>query len=110
MLALLAGATYLYFHGSASPTGVTAAARPGHTLAAPTVTIAAAPSSYDRWKTGPNAQTDLKSGPNAQTDLAIGPNAQTAFQPFAPSDHATWNQTPGYTIVSGRKGSGRIMR
>jgi curli biogenesis system outer membrane secretion channel CsgG len=106
ILALLAGATYLYFQNSAAPTPaeVTAAARRSQTLAAPVVTIAAAPSSYERWKTGPNAQTDLKTGPNAQTE----------FQPFAPSEHATWNQTPGYTIsgpqVSGRKVSRRMLR
>lgn len=111
LLALLTGATYVYFHNSASTTSTgLSAARPQHTGAVPTVTIAAAPSSYDRWKTGPNAQTDLKTGPNAQTDLATGPNAQTAFQPFAPSEHATWNQTPGgYTAISGRHVSGRPM-
>jgi hypothetical protein len=53
--------------------------------------IAPAPPTYDRWKTGPNAQNDWKTGPSAQTN----------FQPFARSEHATWNQTPGYTIVSG---------
>jgi hypothetical protein len=108
ILALLAGATYIYSHNSLSPApdAMTAVGRPGN-VSAPTVTIVAAPSSYDRWKTGPNAQTDLKTGPNAQTDLACGPNAQTAFQPFAPSEHATWNSTPGYTIVSGPQVPGR---
>jgi hypothetical protein len=111
ILALLAVATYVRFYDSASTTLTSlSAARPDHTAAVPAVTIAAAPSSYDRWKTGPNAQTDLKTGPNAQTDLACGPNAQTAFQPFMPSEHATWNQTPGgYTVVSGRQVSGRQM-
>jgi hypothetical protein len=92
---LLAVSTYFYLHNSASPTsavGKTTSAPPsGNTVAVPTVTIVAAPSSYNRWKTGPNAQTDLKTGPNAQTD----------FEPFAPNEQATWNQTPGYTIVSG---------
>lgn len=109
LLALLAVATYVRFFHNPASTGLSAA-RPGHTAAVPGVTIAAAPSSYDRWKTGANAQTDLKTGPNAQTDLACGPNAQTAFQPFTPSEHATWNQTPGgYTAVSGRQVSGRQM-
>ena len=99
MLALMAGATYFYFNDSTP--AATVATRPGGKLSAPAVTIAAAPSSYDRWKTGPNAQTDLKTGPNAQTDLATGPNAQTAFQPFAPSEHATWNHTSGFSNASG---------
>lgn len=94
VLALLAVSTYFYFHGSASPTsddGKTNSTRPH--IAAQTWTVVPAPSSYDRWKTGPNAQTDLKTGPNAQTD----------FEPFAPNEQATWNQTPGWTIVSGIK-------
>lgn len=100
MLALLAVSTYVYFHNSASPTST----KPrSNIVAAHHWTIVAAPSSYDRWKTGPNAQTDLKTGPNAQTDLKTGPNAQTVFEPFAPNEQATWNQTPGSTIVSGRR-------
>jgi hypothetical protein len=102
VLTMLAVATYVYFHNPASttPTGATVDARSSKAVTAPAVVIAAAPSSYERWKTGPNAQTDLKTGPNAQTE----------FLPFAPSEHATWNQTPVYTIVSGRQLSGRIMR
>jgi hypothetical protein len=117
LFALLAGATYIYFHNSPSttPAGITAVTRPGGNVSVPAVTIAAAPSSYDRWNTGLNAQTNLKTGPNAQTDLKTGPNAQTDFQPFAPSEHATWNQTAGSTIVSGgnvrgRGASGRTLR
>jgi hypothetical protein len=94
LLAALAVSTYFYFHNSASSTsavGKTIAAQPSNTVAGQNWTIVAAPSSYDRWKTGPNAQTDL----------ATGPNAQTGFEPFAPNEQATWNQTPGYTIVSG---------
>lgn len=53
--------------------------------------IAAAPSYSSRWRTGVNAQTDLQTGLNAQT----------SFEPFAPSEHAAWNQTPGYTIIGG---------
>jgi hypothetical protein len=100
VLTMLAVATYMYFHKSASttPLGTTVDARSNNAVTAPAVVIAAAPSSYERWKTGPNAQTELKTGPNAQTE----------FQPFAPSEHATWNQTTGYTIVSGLKVSGRI--
>jgi hypothetical protein len=104
VLVLLAVSTYFHFRGSASSTsddGKTNSTRPGHTVAAQTWTIVPAPSSYDRWTTGPNAQTDLKSGPNAQTDLKTGPNAQTDFEPFAPNEQATWNQTPSCTIVSG---------
>jgi hypothetical protein len=102
VLTMLAVATYVYFHNSASPTPAKPAvdARSNNAVTAPAVIIAAAPSSYERWKTGPNAQTDLKTGPNAQTE----------FQPFAPSEHATWNHTTGYTIVSGRILSGRITR
>lgn len=92
VLALLAVSTYFHFRGT-SPTSDDGknSTRPGHTVAAQTWTIVPAPSSYDRWKTGPNAQTDLKTGPNAQTD----------FEPFAPNVQATWNQTPTCTIVSG---------
>ena len=95
LLALVALATYFYFHNSGSPTSPVdnsiSAIAPRNTVATQAVIIAAAPSSYNRWKTGPNAQTDLKTGPNAQTD----------FEPFAPDEQATWNQTPGYTITSG---------
>ena len=96
LLALLAVSTYFYFRNSASPTsevGNTISAQPAsNTVAAQAAIIVAAPSSYNRWKTGPNAQTDLKTGPNAQTD----------FEPFAPNEQATWNQTPGYTITAGQ--------
>lgn len=111
LLALLAGASYFYFHNPAStlPVGMTAVTRPGGNVSVPAVTIVAAPSSYDRWNTGLNAQTNLKTGPNAQTDLKTGPNAQTDFQPFSPSEHATWNQTSGYTIVSGGNVPGRVV-
>jgi len=90
LIALLVGLVYYYYHHdpviAAPANDKLAEARPIHTA----IAIARAPSSYDRWKTGPNAQTDLKTGPNAQTD----------FLPFAPSEQASWNPTPGYTIVS----------
>ena len=108
VLALLAVSTYFHFRGSASPTpgdGKISSTR--HTVAAQTFIIAPAPSSYDRWKTGPDAQTDLKTGPTAQTNLKMGPNAQTDFEPFAPNEQATWNQTPSWTIVSGIRLGGR---
>jgi hypothetical protein len=95
LLALLVGLIYYYYHDATPAPGTenSVSARPASTtVAAPAMIIASAPSSYDRWKTGPNAQTNLKTGPDAQTD----------FAPFAPSEQATWNQTPGYTIVSGR--------
>ena len=89
LIALLLGLVYYYYHDSGA-VGLAAekaiAVRPTNTA----IVIARAPSSYDRWKTGSNAQTDLKTGPNAQTD----------FLAFAPSEHAAWNQTAGYTIVS----------
>ncbi len=92
LIALLLGLLY-YYHGSGTTlpvSGKTVAAQPTDpAVANQAIIIARAPSSYDRWQTGPNAQTDLKTGPNAQTD----------FLPFAPSEHATWNQTAGYTIV-----------
>ena len=104
-LAILAAAIFFYFRSSAPATAQNVAARPADKVArSQTIVVAAAPSYNDRWKTGPNAQTDLKTGPNAQTDLKMGPNAQTDFEPFAPSQHAAWNQnSPGYTIVSGAK-------
>ncbi len=96
LLAVLAVATYFYFHNSTPRTSAAGNSLPAqaasNAVAVPAVTIVAASSSYNRWKTGPNAQTDLKTGPNAQTD----------FEPFAPNEQATWNQTPGYTIVAGR--------
>ena len=94
LLALLLGLIY-YHSNSAAPTpGVeqTISEQPAsHSVAAQAIIIVPAPSSSDRWKTGANAQTNLKTGPNAQTDLA----------PYAPSEQASWNQTPGYTIVAG---------
>jgi hypothetical protein len=101
LLTLLAAAAYFYLHNSAPAAKTVAIAPSRNTVSAQAIIIAAAPSSYNRWKTGPNAQTDLKTGSNAQTDLKTGPNAQTDFEPFAPNQQATWNQTPGYTIVSG---------
>jgi hypothetical protein len=94
LLAALAVSAYVYLHKSAQPTsaGTTISALANSSTAvAPNIVIAAAPPSYNQWKTGPNAQTDLKTGPNAQTN----------FEPFAPNEQATWNQNPGYAIVSG---------
>jgi hypothetical protein len=104
-LAILATALYVYLRNSPPTPLQNAAARPAQKTAAPNgIVIAAAPSYRDRWNTGPNAQTALQCGPNAQTDLKTGPNAQTEFEPFAPSQHAAWNQNPpGYSIVSGAK-------
>jgi hypothetical protein len=103
VLVLLAVSTYFHFRGSASSTSDDATTNPTrpHAIAAQTFTIVPAPSSYDRWTTGPSAQTDLKMGPTAQTDLKTGPNAQTDFEPFAPNEQATWNQTPSCAIVTG---------
>jgi hypothetical protein len=94
LVALLAIATFFHFRDSAEKETATEKAPTSGAVrenAAPQpLIIAPAPSYADRWKTGPNAQTDLKTGPNAQTD----------FEPFAPDEQATWNQTPGYTITS----------
>lgn len=96
LVALLLGLVYYYYHDSATTftlegrhVPATAHADSQVHASAPIV-IAAVPSYSERWKTGPNAQTDLKTGPNAQTD----------FAPFPPSEQATWNETCGYTIVS----------
>jgi hypothetical protein len=110
VVALLAGATYFHFHNppsmnAADPT----AAKRSRNNVAPAVTIAAAPSSYDRWNTGPNAQTALGTGPDAQTALKTGPNAQTEFQPFVPVEQATWNQTQGFSGLAGSQGTGHRM-
>lgn len=97
LLALLAGLVFYYYDNSAASAPAVANTSPARQTMNTQVVIAAVPSSYARWKTGPNAQTDLKTGPNAQT----------TFEPFAPSEHATWNQgNPGYTIIAGRR-SGR---
>jgi hypothetical protein len=110
VIALLAGATYFHFHNAPSTTSADAAvARRSRANAAPAVTIAAAPSSYDRWNTGPNAQTALETGANAQTALKTGPNAQTEFQPFVPVEQATWNQTQGFSGLAGSQGTGHRM-
>ena len=61
--------------------------------ASTSIVVAPNPAYSARWKTGPNAQTDLK----------VGPNAQTSFEPFAPSEQASWNQNPGYTITAGAR-------
>ena len=87
LLALLAIATFFYFHNSTpftSPVSNAVAAEPATSsiAAPPVIIVAAAPPSYSRWKTGPNAQTD--------------------FEPFAPNEHTTWNKSSGYTIIAGR--------
>ncbi len=94
LLTLLAAAIY-YHQGSPKPVSTASnavVAQPtSDRVVAKEIVVAPAPSYSDRWKTGPNAFTDLKTGPNAQV----------TFEPFAPSEQATWNQTPGYTIISG---------
>ncbi len=96
LLALLAGLLYYYYAQDSTaprPTAENSAAAQSALKAVSPgpIVIAALPSYSERWKTGPNAQTDLKTGPNAQVD----------FAPFAPSEMANWNRTSGYTIVSG---------
>ena len=83
LVTLLAVSVY-YYHDSRKSSST---AR--HTVAPPVqsravaneIVVAPAPSSHDRWKTGPNAQV--------------------TFEPFLPNEQANWNPNPGYTIVSG---------
>jgi hypothetical protein len=93
LLALLAASIYYYYSSpGAASTVADATSQPAQNrVVAREIIVAPAPSSHDRWKTGPNAFTDLKTGPNAQV----------TFEPFLPDEQANWNLTPGYTIVSG---------
>lgn len=100
LLVLLLAGLIVYFFQYSPPKVQKAAI----TLPAPrpapvsqTVIIASAPPAYNRWAPSPER---WKTGPNAQTDLKAGPNAQTDFAPFAPSEQASWNETPGYTVAS----------
>lgn len=88
LLALIAACFYYYRPAQENAAPVPPAPK---AVATSAIVIAALPSYSERWKTGPNAQTDLKTGPNAQVD----------FAPFAPSTMANWNQSSGYTIISG---------
>jgi len=95
LLILLAFSIYCYY-SSPAPT-----AKVGDTIAQPAqnpvvvreIIVVPAPSYQERWKTGPNAYTDLKTGPNAQVN----------FEPFAPNEQAHWNDTPRYTVTSGNR-------
>jgi hypothetical protein len=91
LLALLAASIY-YYHGSpkAASTVTDTVAQPDRVVAKEII-VAPAPSYRDRWKTGPNAFTDLKTGPNTQV----------TFEPFLPNEQANWNQSRGCTMVSG---------
>jgi hypothetical protein len=95
LLALLAAAI-CYYHGPSKP-APTATVADAHlaskSFVAKEIVVAHALTYGDRWKTGPNAFTDLKTGPDAQV----------TFEPFAPSQQATWNRNPGYTIVASRR-------
>jgi hypothetical protein len=91
LLFILAILTFIYFYHPAAPAAPMAQAASPEPPRATVVVVAPAPPTYSRWKSGLTAQNDWKTGPNAQTH----------FEPFAPSEHATWNQTSGYTIVSG---------
>ena len=96
LLALLAACLYYYYsQDSAAPRpaqeNAAAVQTAPKTVDPSAIVVATLPSYSERWKTGPNAQTDLKTGPNAQVD----------FAPFAPSEMANWNRSSGYTIVSG---------
>ncbi len=74
LLAILAISTVLYFHNRIPPTPPVSGPVPAAPTAAnpPVIIVASAPSSYSRWKTGPNAQTE--------------------FDPFTPNEQASWNQ------------------
>lgn len=101
LICVLAILTIIYFYNpapkhpaTARAAEIVAPAQPViHTVPAPRLAVAPAPSSYSRWKTGPTAQNDWK----------FGPNAQTTFEPFAPSEQANWNQHPGYSIIAGAR-------
>jgi hypothetical protein len=93
LLALLA-ALICYYHGPSKPAMAvidTGAQRPPSGAMTQEIVVAHTSAYRDRWKTGPNAFTDLKTGPDAQV----------SFEPFAPSEQANWNQSHGYTVVSG---------
>lgn len=89
--------TVIYLHnlsaqsGSALKNQIVGNAR--SQVAVPEPIIAPGPATYSRWKTGPTAQNDWKTGPNAQTN----------FEPFSPNEQADWNQSSGYTIISGAR-------
>jgi hypothetical protein len=89
LLLILAALTFIYFYNPFPPAAPVAETVPAETRRNTVIVVAPAPPSYNCWKTGPTAQNDWKTGPNAQTN----------FEPFAPSEQATWNQTTGYTIV-----------
>jgi hypothetical protein len=97
LLLVLAVLTYVYFNQAPftppperPPVDSTPASRLA-TAPVEAIVVAPTPSYQARWKYGLTAQNDWKTGINAQTE----------FEPFAPGEQATWNQTPGYTIVSG---------
>ncbi len=90
LLLILAALTFIYFYNPVPPAAPVAETVPAEARRNTVIVVAPAPPSYNRWKTGPTAQNDWKTGPNAQTN----------FEPFAPSEQATWNQTTGYTIVA----------
>jgi hypothetical protein len=99
-LVLLLAALIAYYFQYTPPKPQKAAVAPAPRPApvSQTVIIASAPSAYNRWMPSPDR---WKCGPNAQTNLRVGPNAQTDFAEFAPSEQANWNPNPGYTMVSG---------
>lgn len=98
--AILATALYFYLRTSAPIPVQKVVSKPvERTTRSQTIVVAAVQPYHDRWSAGPT----LASGPNAQTELKTGPNAQTDFEPFAPSEHAKWNQNqaPMYSNASG---------
>lgn len=95
LLVALLAISIFYYHGPGTPasTNRVAIAPPPNRVLAREIVGAPAPSYQDRWKTGPNAFSDLKTGPDAQVH----------FEPFLPDEQANWNPAPGYTIVSGAR-------
>ncbi|MBA3961523.1 MAG: hypothetical protein H0X40_06440 [Chthoniobacterales bacterium] len=96
LIFMLLLATCFYLGNSAlkiSTLGPGAASESGPLAQTAPAIVVASSSTYYHWKTGPQAQNDWKTGDNAQTN----------FEPFAPNEQDGWNQSPGYTIVSGAK-------
>jgi hypothetical protein len=86
LLALLGA--LIYYHSLSKPNASDTAVKPGASVVAKEIVVAPAPFYRDRWKT-------------ACTDLKTGPNAQVTFEPFLPNEQANWNQSRGFTMVSG---------
>ena len=96
LLLILVLATCFYLGNSAlkiSTLGQKEDSQPRPPAPASSGVVVATSSTYYQWKSGPQAQNDWK----------VGENAQTNFEPFAPNEQDSWNQSPGYTVLSGAR-------